>query len=332
MRSSRIDTSFGSVSQVIFLLLLLVSLTLSGCGGGGGGVSTPATQDEPPPQVQRPPPTQVTCVSTSEGCLTATQYRARIQSIKTTHTNNAGFTNQWGLKQVKADEAWAKLQLKHGVGTAPGDGVTLGVVDSGIDKNHQVFSGKTVIETFLQGATNEDGSVASHGTAVASVMAANPSQSFITQETGARGVAWGADITMFAIPVSTRRAISLSSLKHWDHPTRWPAIINEATRWSNNGRTLDFVNASLGIRLIIDMYSKSVLTSNFGNFINAIKQSGSSSKTVFVWAAGNFNGTSCNRNQFPASHRDLCVNGKFNAMSPVVMAGLPARFPELTDL
>ena len=318
MHSSRVGTSFGIGSLAIFLLLLLMSLALSGCGGGGGG-GTPSSTP--------------TCVSTSEGCLTTTQYRARVQSLRTTHKNNAGFSNQWGLNTVKADAAWSKLQLQHGTRTAPGNGITLGAIDTGIDTGHPVFAGKTVTEVFLQGAIDEDGSDLSHGTAVAGVMVANPSQSFITQTTGARGVAWGADITMFAIPASSGGGnfvpISLTRLNFWDDPTRWPAVINAATGWTSGGRSLDFVNVSLGFSSIIDMYSKSDLASNLGNLVNALKQSGSSRKTVFIWAAGNAHGAPCNENDFPTGHQDLCDNGQVNAVSPGVLAGLPARFPEL---
>ena len=166
-------------------------------------------------------------------------------------------------------------------------------------------------------------------------MVANPSQSFITQETGARGVAWGADITMFALPVNLGGGrfvpIALTRLKYWDDPTRWPATINEATGWSSSGRSLDFVNVSLSFNSIIDMYSKSDLTSNFDNFVNAIKQSGSSRKTVFIWGAGNVHGASCVKSDLPASHQNLCHNGKLKAVSPSVISGLPARFPELRE-
>ena len=68
-----------------------------------------------------------------------------------------------------------------------------------------------------------------------------------------------------------------------------------------------------------------------GNVVNAIKQSSSSRKTVFVWAAGNAHGDPCDPNDFPASHRNLCVNGRVNAVSPAVFAGLPVRFPELRE-
>ena len=301
-------------------LLIFGVLLLTGCGGGGGGTSTS---------------TSTTCVDTSEGCLTTTQYEARVETLKTTHTNDPGYTNNWGLEKIKAAEAWAKLELEHGAGTEPGDGITLGVIDSGIDANHPAFVDNLVIEVFLPGAINEDGSEISHGTAVASVMAASPSQPFITQTKGARGVAWGADIAMFALTLGSGggpfEPVSLAGLKKNDDPTSFPAIINEVTGWVNGERTLDFVNASFGFRSIIDMYSESDLTSNLSNTVNALKQSGSSSKTVFVWAAGNSNGDDCDENDFPARLRNFCVNGKVNAVSPGVLAGLPARFPELRE-
>ena len=328
MRSSRIDISFGTGCHAIFLLLLLASLTLSGCGGGGGGGDGGTSISSGTPS--RTP----IYVSTSEGRLTDTQYKARVQAIRSTH-RNAGFTNNWGLNAVKADLAWSQLQLKRGTSTAPGDGITLGAIDTGIDANHPVFSGKTVIEVFLQGATNEDGSRDSHGTAVAGVMVAKPSLSFISQTTGALGVAWGADITMFAVPTGSGggnfRPISLPNLKLEDHlQNGFPYLLNQATGWSNAGRTLDFVNVSLGYPSIIDMYTKSELTTNFGNFVNALKQTGSSRKTVFVWSAGNAHGDPCDKNDFFA-RQDLCVGGRVNAVSPGVMAGLAARFPELRD-
>ena len=237
------------------------------------------------------------------------------------------------MKTIKAHDAWAKLQLKYGTNTAPGNGITLGVIDSGIDQGHPIFSGKTITEEFMLGATDEDGSDDSHGTSVAAVMVANPNQKFISETVGTRGVAWGADITMFAIPLGSGGGnfvpVKLPNLKYWDDPARFPAILIAATGWSSNGRTLDFVNASLGFRSIVDMYSKSDITSNLGNHINAIKQSGSSSKTVFVWAAGNAHGDPCDENDFPTGHKDLCDNGRVNAVSPGLLAGLPARFPEL---
>ena len=325
--------SFSYKFAIKLLLPILACLALSGCGGGA---STPVQVEPPPdgPPIEPPSrPVEPVAVDPYKPLQPPDDPLQPPVDPPPVQPPHAGFANQWGLNTINADSAWAKLQLKHGENTAPGAGITLGVIDSGIDQHHPVFSGKTITERFLMGATDEDGTRNSHGTSVASVMAANPSQNFIDQTSGARGVAWGADITMFAIPLGSGGGpfvpISLSGLKNWDHPTKFPAIINEATRWSKSGRSLDFVNASLGFRSIVDMYSTSDLVSSLNNLVNAIKQSSSSSKTVFIWAAGNANGKNCNRGDFPARHRNFCVNGKINAVSPGVLAGLPARFPEL---
>ena len=305
---------------------------------------------QPPQQpVQQPPRVPVTCVQTFEGCLTTGLYRTRVEALKTPYESDDGFTNLWGLKEINAHYAWAKLELKHGKGTAPGDGITLGAVDTGIDQDHPAFVGKTVTEEFitvlLRRAKEEDGSRRSHGTAVASIMVANPSQSFITRTTGTRGVAWGADIAMFAVPTGSGAGnfvpIRLSEMKIWDHLLGWPAIIKAVTGWSNSGRSLDFVNVSLGFSSIIDMYTKAELTTNFSTTINALKQSGSSSKTVFVWSAGNGHGASCDKSDFFMGYKDLCVEQiddqgmvtwKVNAVSASVLSGLPVRFPELKEV
>ena len=261
------------------------------------------------------------------------QYRARINTLSQTHSSNTAFTNQWGLNKINADAAWAKLQLKSGLNTAPGTGVTLGAIDSGIDASHPVFAGKTVNEVFLLGATDEDGSSRSHGTSVASVMVGAPDQDFITKTTGTRGVAWGADITMFALPTGAAGGgnyvpASLSTLNSRNNAAGWPAVINQATGWSSGGRTLDFVNVSIGWIGMIDFYSSSDLTANLGNMINAIRQSGSN-RTVFVWSAGNSHNDPCSANDFPSGHQNLCSGGRVNAASPEILAGLPARIPEL---
>ena len=297
--------------------------------------SQPTNRQPSQPANQQPSQSPEPCFSTFAGCLTEVLYKDLFQAIKTVHTKHPAFSNQWGLDKVKAADAWSQLQLKYGPDTVPpGDGITLGAIDTGIDENHPVFAGKTVTEVLLLGANKEVGDNFSHGTAVASVMVANPDLAFITRTDGALGVAWGADITMFAIPTGSAGGnfvpIALTSLKYWDDPTRQPSVFKAATGWSSNGRSLDFVNVSLGFRSIINMYSKSDLTSNLGNHIDAFKQSGSSSKTVFVWAAGNAHGDDCDENDFPASHRNLlCKNGKVNAVSPGVLAGLPVRIPEL---
>ena len=295
-------------------LLIFSVLVLNGCGGGGGAASTPASID---------------CAPTVEGCLTPAEYRGRIEEIKKDkdYSNRAEFTNQWGLATINADTAWAKLQLKHGLDTAPGSDITLGVIDSGIDRHHPVFEGKRIDEIFLEGNPDANGSNRSHGTAVASVMVARPPSG---SSQFAQGVAWGADIAMFALPVDRAPSIYTPIRPDEIDDDRWANIINTVIGWSDRGRSLDFVNASVGYQGIIDLYSKSDLDSYFENTVNAIAQRGSSSKTVFVFAAGNSHRYLCREDDdFISRIENLCEGGSINAKSVSLVAGLPARFPEL---
>ena len=243
--------------------------------------------------------------------------------------------NQWGLRTVGADRAYAELERVRGDGTKPGDGQTVGIIDTGIDEDHPFFSGKTISERFLEGATNEDGSEISHGTAVASVIMARPSDADAERTDAARGVAWGADVAMFAIPVGSGGAtyvpISLTGLNAADD--RWAARIEEAIDWTSGGRSLDFVNVSIAFNGIVDLYTEQQLRDNFGDTISNLAQTGNADKVVFVFAAGNAHGDPCDPNDF-TGHSDLCVvdtNGEYrvNARSVEVLAGLTTRIQEL---
>ncbi len=243
--------------------------------------------------------------------------------------------NQWGLRTIKADRAYARLEAEYGTGTAPGSGQTLGAVDTGIDTGHPVFDGKIVTERFLPGAVDETGDEDSHGTAVASVMVGRPSNDFAKQTNAPRGVAWGADIAMFAIPLGRAGPgnyvpIPLTSLDSRD--SAWASMIAEVTDWSSGTRSIDFANMSFVFNGIIEQYSEAQLRANFDAAIAALAQSGPSRKTVFVFAAGNGRGRRCDPNDF-TSHPDLCVevNGvnRVNARSVSITPGLPARISEL---
>ena len=116
------------------------------------------------------------------------------------HGTKADYRNQWGLEAIRADRAWAHLELEHGIGMAPGVGQTVGLIDTGIDAGHPAFDGKTISEHFFDQAQDETGDKLSHGTAVASVIAARQGAMFdYVGASPAHGVAWGADIAMFAV-------------------------------------------------------------------------------------------------------------------------------------
>ncbi|MCY4551775.1 MAG: S8 family serine peptidase [Defluviicoccus sp.] len=238
--------------------------------------------------------------------------------------------NQWGLRTIKADRAYDRLEAIHGDGTAPGSGQTLGAIDTGIDEDHPMFDGKSVIEIPLGSATNETGNEVSHGTAVASVMAGNPSDAYAAELNAPRGVAWGADIAMFSVPLGRPgpfyNPIPLFGLRSVDN--RRASMATAVTGRTGGGRTIDFLNMSFGYPGIIEQYSEHELRANYGAAIAALAQAGSPDKTVFVWAAGNAHGRDCDPADF-AGDPDLCVDEKVVASSVDIDAGLPARIREL---
>ena len=220
-------------------------------------------------------------------------YEAERRTIAGAHSSLDDFKNQWGLAPIQADVAYAQLQLKHGIGREAGSSQTVGLIDTGIDAGHPVFAGKTISEHFFDSAMDETGEEFSHGTAVASIIAARREAVFgYAGASPAHGVAWGADIAMFAVPTGagggTYHPLPLTGQTSADD--RWAVRFNHLIDWSSGGRTLDFVNVSVGYHGIIDQYSEQEIRDGFGASIAAIAQAGVTDKTVFVWAAGNAHG------------------------------------------
>ena len=329
---------------VVVAILLLTGVTLVGACGGGGGDTNPQTtappatdlpaESDPPSELDPPPSTEdamPVCIETVIGCLAPEAYDAERQTIADAHSGEDGFKNQWGLTLIRADQAYAQLELKHGGDTEPGSGQTVGLIDTGIDAGHPVFAGKTIGEHFFGRAQDETGREFSHGTAVASIIAARQNAMF--DYPGARpaqGVAWGADIAMFAVPTGADDGVyepfALTAETGVDD--QWAAWFNHLIDWSSGGRTLDFVNVSVGIHGIIDQYSEEDIRAGFGDYIEALAQADTTDKTVFIWAAGNAHGDPCYAADF-ANNPDLCVNETVNAKSVDMQAGLPARIAEL---
>lgn len=217
----------------------------------------------------------------------------------------------------------------------PGDGVTVGFVDTGIDTDHPLFAGSTISETFLDGATDELGGKSSHGTAVASVVGADPVHlNLADREHGFQGLAWGADLKMFAIPLGDpppRNKVytprSLTSLSQNDE--------NDASIYNSVlAQDMDILNLSFGTSGLIENYTTQAIRTNLRRTISALAQTGVQEKTILVWAAGNANRRVCT----PGS--DNCVGnnetdsdgnpaGYLNASSVGILPGLVARITEL---
>ena len=323
------------------LVVTALCVGLSGCGGGGSG-APPRSPDQtvPPPTGEIEP--GPACLTTADfGCLRPTDYRQRRSSLAQGFRGAEAFGNQWGLSSIRADVAYAEIALRYGQASSPGEGQTIGVIDTGIDQNHPVFVGKTIFEQFLPGATDEIGDRRSHGTAVASVIAGDPAASHIRDVQAAQGVAHGADLVMFAIPLRSGgglyRPVPLAALSEADPSSA--ALFNTVTAWSLAGRALDFVNMSFGYSGLIEQYSASDLRNNFGQTIAALAQAGKTEKTIFIVSAGNGHGARCNTADF-TNASGICTrsnqtgiggigDGQINARAPDLLAGLPARVPEL---
>ena len=286
--------------------LSVMALLASACGGGGGGGSSPMMPS---------------CIETAEfGCISASRYEEELERITETHSTR--ISNQWELAAIQADQAYANLELAQGSDAKPGAGVTIGLIDSGIDTEHPLFSGKTISEEFFDGAVDERGDKPSHGTAVASVIGAQPIVYIngLPFRSASHGVAWGANLKMFAIglrePPPVYDPISLTSSRTADS-TRANLFNNVL------GQNIDILNLSFGTRGIIENYPEQDIRNHLSRTIATLAQIGAQEKTILVWAAGNANGGPCT----PGA--DNCVRGSLDASSVELFPGLVARIQEL---
>jgi len=159
-RTVRVGIAAGSVA-------LLVA-----CGGGGGGtISTPAPAPRPTPTpTPTPSPTPGPAPSPSPSPVPA-------------QFNTVEFRQSDGPLQHNAASAWSA--------GASGSGVTIAVVDTGIDIDSPEFAGRisSASRDMLSGISNRGyDATDDHGTSVAMVAAA------ARNGTGVLGIAWGATI------------------------------------------------------------------------------------------------------------------------------------------
>ena len=267
---------------------------------------------------------QEPCVQThDQGCLSEPEFQALVEEIAGEYAEPSSFQNQWGLAAINADQAYANLELEFGPDVAPGEGITVGLLDTGIDGADPAFRDKTVVERFL-GANDEDGSEFSHGTAVASILAGEDIPGFPHD---AQGVAWGADLVVFAIP--------LGDPPEFYEPTQiselpgtakyFAETFEEILAWRFGSRSIDFLNLSLGVSGIIENYSEEIVRESFSPLLPVMLQEGADEKVVFVWAGGNTHGLDCD---IPVSE---CVDGAVEATSASLLSGLGAHIPELQE-
>lgn len=312
--------------------LMAASVLVSACGGGG-------------------PSGGPTCIAThEEGCLLPAQFEEKAAALAGEIQRRPDFSQQWGLAAIKADKAYAHLALIEGDDVRPGEGQTIGIIDSGIDQTHPVFEGTTITEELLQGASEETGDEFSHGTAVASVIAAPRPP--VPYPNVTHGVAWGADLAVFAISLGTDpepghfNPVSLADLKSEDAESA--AEFRHVLAWESAGGRLDFLNLSFEYPGLIDYYPEAALRASHGETIDVLAQADAGEKTILVWGAGNAHGANCTRSEAWCVQREaeaaLCATagtsdavtvtgdacpGEVNAHTVGILAGLPVHIEEM---
>ena len=315
-------------TQIGIVMLLVASVLVLACGSGGG---IPPPRPPPPPAPPPPPSPPRACIETfQEGCLSAESYNERKEASADEFGSSELFVQQGGLSAIKANYALAHLRLVKGVDindsdNLPGRGVTVGLIDTGIDEEHPSFAGVAVTETILEGTGDAEGSDFSHGTAVASVIASRA---------GFQGVAPGAEIKMFAItlgvfdPDQFYEALDIVQISDADDIS-YAAFYGHVL-----GHGMDILNLSFGFQGLIEHYSEGEVRNAFGHTIEVWEQADAEEKSIFVWAAGNANGHICHIGS------DNCVGsdrmnsrgergGALNASSPSLTAGATAYIEEL---
>ena len=290
------------------MLAVGLVLVVTGCVGSGGMSTPPPISPEPP---------------RSE------------DERRRAYAAHPEFQNQYGLNQVKAHYAYAR--------GATGEGVTLGIVDSGVDPGHPKFEGKLETDN-VEGYEPDFGtcdnrasdgtclSLVGHGTFVAGIMAANRRA---TPDAGAasasaiHGVAFDADV----VSVGFRDAGAILEDILGENPTpeqirNLPELIRNiesdlegqfASAFDRLNGRVTAVNASFGLPGNIEDFDAEALREQFPNVIEAIAQADTAAgaRTVYVWAAGN-------------AHGEVNPDGSgVSATSVEVVAGLPVRIPEL---
>ena len=209
--------------------------------------------------------------------------------------------------------AYANLQVVQGREVEPGAGTTVAVMDSGFVTEHPELAGARFSETVLQQSSN--GEDFSHGTAVASIIAAQ------RDGRGFAGIAWGADVEGFVIPLGDEQA-----LQSFDWKEAFRTVLASGA---------DVVNMSYAAsgRFVENRTADELRNSVLGPEFEAMAQAGVTDPVLFVRAAGNDHGQSCDlgrprvENCTPDSANP--TRGRHVASSPNMDSGAVALLDEL---
>ncbi len=314
------NISIFKLSAIVFLCLLVAN-----CGGGGGTVS--------PDNADGGGGTVSPDIANGNGePKLVVNNPAKRSTVMQKYREYMNFNNQPALKLIKADIAYANLETAKGSGLSdpnlaptirPGAGVTIGLIDSGIDTQHPVFAGVSVEEQFYPNSYNDEisGNRYSHGTMVASVIASAPQTSGVEPQYRFGGISWGSQIKMYAIELGGSRPEYYKPVELTDFQSEDKSFANIFESAFSGG--IDILSLSISYTGMIEYYNERLLRANLSNIIRVLTQAGPADKILLVWSAGNAHGDKC-RNSL-----QHCKNNRLNAISPEINAGLMVLIPEL---
>ena len=290
-------------------VLALIILTMSACGGGGGTIESPGTPTYPTPpvsspQLSAPPYTNFQAQAPDED-----NFDIAVRDFET-----AEYFAMNGLAMINASSAYAR--------GATGAGVRVGVLDSGVYEEHIEFKTDAGDKIFIAGsdyanADARDNYAITHGTLVASIIAANRDNDN-NANFNTHGVAYDADISTWEIPLGSGdgpyQPLEENYLTVSDD-------IYFAERFNAIADLADIVNLSFGFSGVVTSFSSDSISNALSNTLNSLRQNNKAAgdRSIFVVAAGN-------------AFDNLTESGDLvDADSPELMPGLPYLFPELQN-